>query len=85
MDPPNLFFSSVQQIFEPEPELLVQFKKFRFKPWFRTGDVPAQLGLKVRASAWPEMALAFKIVKPSHEPKPGLGFGLKQLLVQKWN
>jgi hypothetical protein len=39
MDPPNLFFGSVQQIFEPEPQLLVQFKKFRFEPWFQTVEL----------------------------------------------
>ena len=34
-------------------------------------DVPARLGLKAGALAWPKTALAFKIVKPSCEPKPG--------------
>jgi hypothetical protein len=39
-------------------------------------DVPARLGLKAGALAWPETALAFKIVKPSREPKPGQSRGL---------
>jgi hypothetical protein len=43
---------------------------------FVISDVPAWLGLKARALAWPETALAFKIVKPSHEPKPGQSWGL---------
>jgi hypothetical protein len=41
-----------------------------------TSDVLAWLGLKAGASAWPEAALAFEIVRPSREPKPSQSRGL---------
>jgi hypothetical protein len=45
-------------------------------------DIPAWLGLNARALAWPEAALAFKIVRPSHEPKPGQSWGLALACVE---
>jgi hypothetical protein len=39
-------------------------------------DVPARLGLKAPALAWPEAALAFKNPRPGQSRQPGLGSGL---------
>jgi hypothetical protein len=50
--------------------------KLNFYTYNLTSDVPAWLGLKARALAWPEAALAFKIVRPSHEQKPSQSWGL---------
>jgi hypothetical protein len=44
--------------------------------WCKFSDVLAWLGLKAGALAWLKTALAFKIVQPSHEPKPGQSWGL---------
>ena len=38
-------------------------------------DVPARLGLKAPALAWPRRALAFQILEPSRGPKPGQSRG----------
>jgi len=39
-------------------------------------DVPARLGSKAPALAWPRTALAFKILEPGRGPKPGQSRGL---------
>jgi hypothetical protein len=39
-------------------------------------DVPAWLGLKAGALAWPEGALASKFIRPSRKPKLGQSRGL---------
>ena len=39
-------------------------------------DVPAWLGLKALALAWPRTALAFEILEPGCGPKPGQSCGL---------
>jgi hypothetical protein len=42
----------------------------------RTSAVPARLGLKAPALAWPEAALAFSNVRPGQSRQPRLGLGL---------
>jgi hypothetical protein len=42
----------------------------------RSSDVLARLGLKAGALAWPFVALALEIFKPSRQPWLWLGFGL---------
>jgi hypothetical protein len=39
-------------------------------------DVPARLGSKAPALAWPSTALAFEILEPGRGPKPGQSRGL---------
>jgi hypothetical protein len=41
-----------------------------------SSDVPARLGSKAPALAWPRTALAFKILEPGRGPKPGQSRGL---------
>ena len=41
--------------------------------------VPARLGLKAAALAWPKAALASSIHGPSQSRQPGLGLGLARL------
>jgi len=48
-------------------------------------DVPARLGLKATALAWPKAALAFEILRPSPGPKPGQSHGLARWLLAEKN
>jgi len=48
-----------------------------------SSDVPAWLGLKAGALAWPKVALASNIFRPSCGPKPGLGLAQSGLLTNK--
>jgi hypothetical protein len=53
----------------------------------KLGVLPAQLGLKALALAWPGGALAYKFFRPGHEPKPGqsqsLAFTQAQLRIEE--
>jgi len=40
------------------------------RPSIGCSGVPARLGLKAAALAWPKAALAFNILRPGRRPKP---------------